>query len=382
MSKLQELISALPTKIQLAWAAIKDAIKLHPALSLLSGVLAVGGVVAIIAWWFASDLRVAVIGSMLVLVCLVFLLVYSWIASTLLPGARGKPADGGPLKKGLVLVGQVMLWSPVLLVVSALVLLNSSVFFDKPLPLSYWINRLQLRDAAIGELLTTAIDDADRQRIEALRRPLTRDTAITTLLTTATDEKDRSRIESLRQPPISNGPPPVYDGQTIHVDPKRTLPETGLYPTLTALSDQNENERYYRTMNALEKWVSHGAQPLFKYQRVLYAVSDGRFKPPYGHITAKVAVSNYPIVQGIAFLIKDDQGLPSGIPVKAFRQMPFEIQCVRSNGKLESATNHLHIVRPQLGERLLLLLVVQSVSQDDLSRVESFSIDVNVESSS
>ncbi len=106
------------------YQVLRAGIKEVPAVKYALAVAGVIAVVAIIAS-FKLDWRVALVGGVVVFVFMAVMVVFSGLTKL------GSTVIRGP--------ATFLLWAFVLLTVGSAYLFASSVFFDKPLPLSEWI---------------------------------------------------------------------------------------------------------------------------------------------------------------------------------------------------------------------------------------------------
>jgi hypothetical protein len=203
-SPVWKTIKGIPTKIKLAFAVIVEATKVHWALKLLWGVLAIASVVAIIAWMI-GDLRIAVFGSIIVFIGLSALLAFIWVASFLFP--HGLTAPAGPGEQELhpfllnvrIGIAVCVVVFPLVIIAAIVVMLVTSVFFNGPVRLRYVIDHNETYESAYTSLLENAPPDI-KGRIQELKEADSYDLAYKRLLAKAPSEEMKGRIESLKTP--------------------------------------------------------------------------------------------------------------------------------------------------------------------------------------
>ena len=103
---------------------VREAVKNNPALKYSFGVLGIVAIVAIIAS-FRLDYRLAVVGGLIVLFSSALVLLFSKLSE----------ASDGVFR----IPALVMLWFSLMAAIVVLSLLTTSVFFSKPLDLSFWL---------------------------------------------------------------------------------------------------------------------------------------------------------------------------------------------------------------------------------------------------
>ena len=112
---------------------ITSAIKAVPAVRYALAVAGIGASVALIAG-FTTDLRIAIFGIIILFIFMAVMVVFARLASV----AAGS----------LYVLAMVLAWAAVLLIISTSVLLLTSVFFNRPRPLSRWIEGTVSSDKA------------------------------------------------------------------------------------------------------------------------------------------------------------------------------------------------------------------------------------------
>lgn len=152
--------------------------------------------------------------------------------------------------------------------------------------------------------------------------------------------------------------PPVYPGMFIPMSwDSFFLSPSSLMPAETIYADEPSSVSTHQ----LGTWAKRGAQSSVgdATRHLLSLESRKAFAPPYRSLTGFVVVPKCDVIEGAAFLIKEEPGWQP--PVRSVRQLPLLIEeLVERDGEQVHYCNELAIVNPQAGERLLVLCVVRT----------------------
>jgi len=150
-----------------------------------------------------------------------------------------------------------------------------------------------------------------------------------------------------------------------------TRAEQGLSAlTRTALVNASPEEKVRIGMDKWKEWVRDGTKPKSNLEQTVVLTSS-EFSTSYKDVSAFITISDsIRLEEGVAFLVSD--GKNGYRPI--YRQMPLRIDITS-----ESQNNDLHLIGPNAGEYLLVIVRVRSKTQDALpTNPESFGLQVKV----